>query len=371
MTAQVTAETHAPLDPDRLDAAVGAGILTQPQAERLAGFWIAPVPDGAGESVSHADAEEVRFARGFHDVFISIGIVILLFGLWFALRSAGASGLHYTRGLAMSAGAVAAAVWGLSEVFARRKRLALPSFILTIAFAPAFMAACIGLATGSLSLNLAFEQEPGSPLLILPTLLGIGGGALHYWRFRVPVGVAVVAGTVFFLVAVLVEVAAPGALETHTAWFTLAAGLAAFVTAMRYDARDPKRVTVASDKAFWLHLLAAPLIVHSILALSTAGVSKLDQGDAMIVIALFAALALVAVIVDRRAILVSGLGYFGVAIGTLMAGADISGSTAISVTLLLLGGFILLLGSAWRAVRRTLGSPLGGTSLARLVPAFD
>ena len=147
--------------------------------------------------------------------------------------------------------------------------------------------------------------------------------------------------------------------------------LAAFVAAMRYDARDPKRVTVASDKAFWLHLLAAPLIVHSILALTTAGVGELDQGDAMIVIALFAALALVAVIVDRRAILVSGLGYFGVAIGTLMAEADISGATAISVTLLLLGGFILLLGSAWRAVRRTLGSPLRGTSLARLVPAFD
>ena len=147
--------------------------------------------------------------------------------------------------------------------------------------------------------------------------------------------------------------------------------LAAFVAAMRYDARDPKRVTVASDKAFWLHLLAAPLIVHSILALTTAGVGELDQGDAMIVIALFAALALVAVIVDRRAILVSGLGYFGVAIGTLMAEADISGATAISVTLLLLGGFILLLGSAWRVVRRTLGRPLRDTSLARLVPAFD
>lgn len=371
MTAEATPAGSGPLDPVRLDAAVDAGILTQPQAERLAGFWIAPVPDSAGDSVSHADAEEVRFARGFHDVFISIGIVVLLFGLWFALRSAGASGLHYTRGLAMSAGSVALVVWGLSEVFARRKRLALPSFILTIAFAPAFLAACIGLATGALSLNLAFHQEAGSPLLILPTLLGIGGGALHYWRFRVPVGVAVVAGTVFFLAAVLVEVVAPGALEAHTAWFTLAAGLAAFVMAMRYDARDRQRVMVASDKAFWLHLLAAPLIVHSILALTTSGVGELDQGDAMIVIVLFAALALVAVIVDRRAILVSGLGYFGVAIGTLMAEADISGSTAVSVTLLLLGSFILLLGSAWRIVRRTLGRPLRDTSLARLVPAFD
>ncbi|WP_428699185.1 hypothetical protein [Stappia sp.] len=371
MTAEATPVNAGPLDPARLGAAVGAGILTQPQAERLADFWTAPVPEGAGESVSHADAEEVRFARGFHDIFISIGIVILLFGLWFALRYSIPLGLDYPVPLALPAGAVAVAIWGLSEVFARRMRLALPSFVLTIAFAPAFLVACIGLATGALSLNLAFAQEPGSPLLILPTLLGIGGGALHYWRFRVPVGVAVVAGTVFFLVAVLVEVAVPGALKAHTAWFTLAAGLAAFVAAMRYDARDPKRVTVASDKAFWLHLLAAPLIVHSILALTTSGVDALDQGDAMIVIALFAALALVAVIVDRRAILVSGLGYFGVAIGTLMAEADISGSTATAVTLILLGCFILLLGSAWRVVRRTLGRPLRDTSLARLVPAFD
>ena len=71
----------ARLDPARLEAAVSLGILTRPQADRLADFWAAPLQqtgapttaDMAADSqdgIAHADAEEVRFARGFHDVFI-------------------------------------------------------------------------------------------------------------------------------------------------------------------------------------------------------------------------------------------------------------------------------------------------------------
>ena len=41
-------------------------------------------------------------------------------------------------------------------------------------------------------------------------------------------------------------------------------GLAIFATAMKFDMSDRNRVTQRTDIAFWLHLLAAPLIVHSI-----------------------------------------------------------------------------------------------------------
>ena len=41
-------------------------------------------------------------------------------------------------------------------------------------------------------------------------------------------------------------------------------GLAIFATAMKFDMSDRNRVTQRTDIAFWLHLLAAPLIVHSV-----------------------------------------------------------------------------------------------------------
>ena len=42
--------------------------------------------------------------------------------------------------------------------------------------------------------------------------------------------------------------------------FVLVLGIGVFLFAMRWDSSDPARVTRRSDVAFWLHLLAAPMI---------------------------------------------------------------------------------------------------------------
>ena len=44
-------------------------------------------------------------------------------------------------------------------------------------------------------------------------------------------------------------------------------GIGVFLFAMRWDSSDPARVTRRSDVAFWLHLLAAPMIIHPIFTL--------------------------------------------------------------------------------------------------------
>ncbi len=46
----------------------------------------------------------------------------------------------------------------------------------------------------------------------------------------------------------------------------LGCGLAVFAAAMAFDISDRERVTRRADCAFWLHLLAAPLIVHSLVS---------------------------------------------------------------------------------------------------------
>jgi hypothetical protein len=357
--------THKPLDSNRLDAAVSVGILSVAQAERLADFWTrSDEVKETSSPVSHTDAEEVRFVRGFHDVFIAIGIVILLFGLIYGLRNVGPAWVV--------AGSGAITVWVLSEVFARKLRLALPSFLLSITFTPMFYVSCVALLADNGNDFSMWEMlgAKDASRLILPSLIATCGAALHYYRFKIPVGLTGVLAGMLVVCSVMLETFFPGFLEHYGVWFVLFAGAACFVFAMVFDSRDRERVTANSDKAFWLHLMAAPLLVHSLLLLIAGEGTNATANYAFLVIVVFLTLAVSAIIVDRRALLVSGLGYFGVAIASLMTQAELSQDITLAITLILLGCFILLLGSSWRLVRRIVVAPFAATPLMRLVPAI-
>lgn len=356
---------ESPLDSARLAAAVSEGILTEDQAERLTDFWTrrggtSPL----AETLPHADIEEVRFVRGFHDIFISLGIGIMMVGLVYGLQ-------NLLPAWAISAvGAVS--IWGLAEVFSRRMRLALPSFLLSLAFTPFFFMACFGLVVDQdlTGLSLGGWRQNHETWLVIPTsLVALAGAVLFYLRFKVPVGIAGITGGCLFVVAVLIEMAVPGLIDRYHVGFFLALGLVTFALAMSFDIKDPVRVTLNSDKAFWLHLMAAPFIVHSILALVSSYSGQGSVGYSVAVIALFMFLAIVALIVDRRALLVSAMSYLGFAIGYLILEANVSEEAAFAVTLLLLGGFILLIGSGWSLLRRVLLAPFSGQPLLRYLPA--
>ena len=71
-------------------------------------------------------------------------------------------------------------------------------------------------------------------------------------------------------------------------------------------------MTRRTDIAFWLHLLAAPLIVHPLIAaIADTTAAQLDTNAAVAILAIFLGLGLVSLIIDRRALLVSGLTYAG------------------------------------------------------------
>ena len=220
-------------------------------------------------------------------------------------------------------------------------------------------------------LSARLENAEGSVSgLFLPAVLALAGASLYYYRFRVPVGVSGIMSVMILLAGLLVETIKPGLIEDNLPAFLFLAGVASFTLAMTYDRRDLTRTTINTDKAFWLHLLAAPLIMHSLLALSSNGdMDMQDQGYAFTSIAIFMVLSLVAVVIDRRALLVSGLSYFGIAVGYLISQAEVSSEATMAVTLLVLGGFILVLGTGWRPVRRVVMSPLRDTAVMRFVPA--
>src|SRR5437763_14328861 len=78
---------------------------------------------------------------------------------------------------------------------------------------------------------------------------------------------------------------------------------------MWWDSSDRARLTRRSDVAFWLHLLAAPMIVHPIFTLLGLNNGSASIGEGVTVILLYVALGLTALAVDRRALLVSALAY--------------------------------------------------------------
>ncbi|MFX8102685.1 hypothetical protein ABTK91_20200, partial [Acinetobacter baumannii] len=80
--------------------------------------------------------------------------------------------------------------------------------------------------------------------------------ALHWRRFRVPITWAAAA-------AVLALALGKGLLSEWQMPALVLAGLATLAAAVGWDISDRLRRTRRADVAFWLHLLAAPLLVHS------------------------------------------------------------------------------------------------------------
>jgi hypothetical protein len=326
-----------------LDLAVARQIITEEQAKRLRAL------DAAD---SEADAERLRFVSGFGDVFVALGVGLFLVPAGLIANRLASPTLAWLT--------VAALAWLLAEFFTRRRRLALPSIVLLIVFMGSGFAAAslfFGAAVAGSWPWLDFSQRPGSLLAAALTTLALG--AVHYLRFRVPITVAAGAAALCFAVTAGARLAVPDLPASALRALIFACGVAVFVLAMRFDTSDLTRQTRRTDIAFWLHLLAAPLIVHPLIgAIATAG-APLNVGRAVATLLAFLGLGALAVLIDRRALLVSGLAYAGFALLALIRQTGLTDLEA-PITVLALGAFVLAISAFWR--------PLRGVFLRRLPP---
>lgn len=86
----------------------------------------------------------------------------------------------------------------------------------------------------------------------------------------------------------------------------------------------------------------------------------------LVVIAVF---ALISLLINRRALIVSGLLTTGVALAVLVNQLGLDGAGVAAVTLLVLGGIVVLLGVAWTPVRGVLTAPFPSSGvIARIIP---
>ena len=368
-----------------INSAVAAGALSAEAADALRTHV------AASRDAVPADAEHFRLITGFNDIFVSIGVVIMLLAVGAIGQAVGqqlirpepivaADGgvwrfdearVRLAQGVstALAAAFVAATAWLLAEFFTLKRRMALPSIILLLAFAIGVMVTQAGIIMSLFNDGSTTGETIGVILLAVAALVTAGASWLHWKRFMVPITVAAmtaaVAGT-----AVLLLVAAIGPnsenLETVVLSVVFIVGLVIFAFAMRWDISDTARSTRRSDVAFWLHLLAAPMIAHPVFAL--IGVTDGDNiglGAAFAVIAVYVVFGLVALAVDRRALLVSALAYVLIALTFLFRefGAV---ELNFALTALVIGSALLTLSALWTPIRAAVVGSLPGDMRTRL-----
>jgi len=320
---------------NRLEAAAKQGIISRDQVEALLSFFASDTADATDSEHAHSE-DKMKFVRGFGDLFITLGIVFVAVA---CAQIDMITSLNIVPLLLL----IAATEW-----LVRGRRLVLPGIALLIS----------SLYFASRLVELSMADYSLFNLLFLTCLAG-----LFYWRYKIPFTLLPIALGLIGMISLTIEIEL-----IHAQYIFTMYGLGVFVVAMWFDSRDIARNSRFSDSAFWLHLLAAPLVVHGVmvtLLASTAGLPK-----ELLIIIFFIFFFLLALYVDRRALLVSSLSY---AIYAVIALSKTNALAIENLTLLIFaafGAFIIFFGTYWYKIRQLVFSNSSGFILSRYVPPF-
>lgn len=295
------------------------------------------------------DEEHFRLVTGFNDIFVVIACMLLLVSVAWIGTELGAwfGPLLQT-----------VAAWGLAEYFTRKRRMALPSIILLIAFVVGVYATGEELLSG-----LGLKDKTGIAVISFVMALA---ARLHWLRFKVPITVAagiasLVAGSISLL-----WVLVPAVQD----WMTVAifvSGVLVFMLAMRWDTSDILRHTRRSDVAFWLHLVAAPLLVHPVFTSLGVFEEQTALWQLVVIAVLYGIVALVSISVDRRALMVSALVYVLYAFSEILEHYGVV-SLSFAFTAFIIGSGLLFLSAFWHSCRAALIGRCPSSVQARLPP---
>ncbi len=307
------------------------GIISKQQVELLMSF-------DPSDSASEANSEEqLRFIRSFGDIFITLGIVFVSI----AVAQFEINGIYKIIPVLV--------LIATTEWLVRVRRLALPGIALLVATLY-YSSQFIGLS------------EPDFKLanITIPTLVAVA----FYWRYKMPFTLLPIALGVISIVTVLLDIDIRQAKMLIVIY-----GLAIFVVAMWFDSRDVKRQTRLSDAAFWLHLLAAPLVVHGVMVNLLVEAHSLPYRELLIIL-FFTGFFLIAMYVDRRAILVSSISYAIYAIVELARNNQIHIENMTLVIFIGFGVFIIIFGVYWYKIRAAIFGKFNNAKLSKYVPVI-
>ncbi len=370
-------------DRSDLRAAVEAGAISDEAAGRFEAFLKA-----RNDPDRMLDPENLRFLSNFNDIFLAIGMAILMTGIGFlsgifitnvlGLGDLDGSGSFETAAGQVKLAAiltpipVLGAAWLLAEYFCGRRRLLLPSMILSVVICGSAAAIALALIAPT-DPDSAGGWDNAQEIMANVSFAGFGGAVLAafaiFGRFRLPFSLFLAALSIAGLAyTAILRVGGDDLLLGGAA--ALAVGLITLAAAISFDMRDPQRSSRTSDCAFWLHMAAAPQIMFGLRGLILgSGFAPAGMVDAFIMLAVLVGFALLSLALNRRALIVSGLVSFAVALWVLVDRVGGGGLNTVMLTALIVGGSIVLLGGGWRTARRLLltAAPKSGVT-ARIFP---
>ena len=317
-----------------LDEALARGVINDEQRTALASI----------ATEDHSDSEErIKPVGTLNELFITFGVMVLLNAL------SGLAALISSQ--PMIAALIASALaYAAAQFFHQGKRFRLPIIYASCSLAISIAMLAHMVFTGDAKAELFDTTQPLSSTVIplSAAMLALAGMA---WRFRIPFLML----PICVLFTIILTYAARMAAEDISYRLILGvAGLAILTMAVRFDVKDPERITRASDFAFWSYVVGSPLFVHSLFlsVLIHQQPEELLHGFEWLGIAALAlAVSFVAIVLNRRALILSTLMYVGFVLFRLLSELG-SPAYMLLITLVLIGLYVISLGARWQKVRR-------------------
>ena len=303
---------------DDLNKGVKKGIFTQDAVNEFKDYIIH----------EKNDEENFHLYTGFNDVFVVISSLLLLI-------SAGMLADSINHQFAMIVTAIIS--WGLSEFFIIRRKMHVPGIMLLFSF------------VGSIFMLFYHTHEIEPINVVFTYVLALGATYAHWKRFAIPITIAMgaVISIVFFLVLLFDQVQI---LKTYIAFILFTMGILVFILAMYWDMKDRERTTSTSDVALWLHLLASPLIIHSLFLGIGIFENKIHLMAIIAILLSYLFLSTISLIIDRRALMISSLLYVIYALKSLFSQYGFDGY-GLSMGGTIIGLGLLFLTTYWTILR--------------------
>ncbi|MFI3246211.1 MAG: hypothetical protein R3Y10_06940 [Ferrimonas sp.] len=188
----------------------------------------------------------------------------------------------------------------------------------------------------------------------IATLVGLVAATLHWWRFQVAITWAATIASCGYCIAL-------GLLQAE--WLSRAAlmpftwllGLGCLALAIAWDRRSSVRYPRLTSEGFWLHLVAAPMVVYPLFDWAQLWQSQLDIKRIGLALVLYGGLSWVSLMINRRALMIAALSAL---LGRTVSLFYVSSSDAlqlqVALTGLLIGAALLMLSLYWQPLRQRL-----------------
>lgn len=316
-----------------LDEALARGIITDAQRAELESM----------RASEHADSDErIKPVGSFNEIFVTVGVMLLL------SAAGGLVGMIFGESVVSSAATSFLLTMAMAEYFHRRKRFRLPIIYGVIS-------AGLGLGTWLRIRTIGdatdfFDISKGWELAVVPMVASLVVFIAGAARYRIPFMMLPI-GVLF---TVTVTFAADHAVNDMPFKLLLGAcGLSLLAVAIHFDLKDPTRTTRMSDFAFWTYIVGSPLFVHSLfLSVLIDGNTIIGTGTWLLIAVLAVAVSFTGVLMNRRALILSTMIYVGYVLFSALSHMPMGVANVMLITVMLIGLYIIALGSRWADARR-------------------